>query len=216
MCVVFDHTVAQKCQVMKMLCISWHGVWLFWSSPARLRSGIRLKGIHSNTQIINLQWCAVCCMTMFDDKLCVRKKKSIMCLQRQLSDQSTLLYLELNEETATRNLHWITWETISAALLSLQVRRPQERSCLIWRANRYLDTNTNSFHDRFNRVDVVVVSGAGARSNETLNQEHHVLLNSKRASKRVSDQIQCTLALSLHTRLPKEVGQGAHFGFSNW
>ncbi len=108
-----------------------------------------------------------------------------MCLQRQLSDQSTLWYLELNEETAMRDLHWITWETISAALLSLQVRRPQERSCLIWRANRYLDTNTNSFH-RFNRVNVALVSGAGVRSNETLNQELHVLLNSKRTSKGVA------------------------------
>lgn len=79
--VVFDHTVAQKCQAMKK-CSVFPGtapwcVWLFWSRPARLCSGIRLKGIHSNTQIINLQWCAVCYMTMFDDKLCVRKKKKL-------------------------------------------------------------------------------------------------------------------------------------------
>lgn len=35
--------------------------------------------------------------------------------------------------------HWIMWETMRAALVSLQMRWPQARSCLICRANRYLE-----------------------------------------------------------------------------
>lgn len=36
------------------------------------------------------------------------------------------------------NLHWMMWEISRAVLLSLHTRRPLARSCLIWRANRYL------------------------------------------------------------------------------
>lgn len=39
------------------------------------------------------------------------------------------------------HLHWMMWETMRAALVSLQISRPQARSCLIWRANRYLKRN---------------------------------------------------------------------------
>ena len=35
--------------------------------------------------------------------------------------------------------HWITWETMRAELLSLHVRRPADRSCFTWSANRYLE-----------------------------------------------------------------------------
>lgn len=33
------------------------------------------------------------------------------------------------------------WDTINAALVSLHVSWPLERSCLIWRANKYLEKN---------------------------------------------------------------------------
>lgn len=37
------------------------------------------------------------------------------------------------------HLHWMMWETMRAALVSLQMRRPQARSRLTCRANRYLE-----------------------------------------------------------------------------
>lgn len=96
------------------------------------------------------------------------------------------LVSKLNEETVIKDLHWIMWETISAALLSLQVRRPQERSCLICRANRYLDTNPNSFH-----IVQQGRCGGGFQHWSKLKwtsgtTQKHLRLNSNRTSKRTA------------------------------
>lgn len=59
------------------------------------------------------------------------------------------------------------WETMRAALVSLQMRRPQARSRLICRANRYLEKKEKKFRENKETAQTEIEESVGGGKTES-------------------------------------------------